>query len=136
MKKIGILLLLIFCLTLSACSGGTTVTKTVTEEVTKVYTIEDDGTVRYEDLIPDEIELDGSKLNLTGYEEVEGDAPKETKTTTKTETEETDDLILIYLDEIKVFLDKYLVLIAAGSVFLALFISALRKYRGRYDLWW
>ena len=136
MKKLGILTLMIFCLTLCACSGGTTVTKTVKEEVTKVYTIEEDGTVRYEDLIPDEIELDGSTLSLSGVAEVEGDAPEETKKTTKTETEETDDLILIYLDEIKVFLDKYLVLVLAAATVLALGISALKKYRSRYDLWW
>ena len=132
MKKLAILMLFICCLSLSACSGGTTVTKTVTEEVTKVYTIEEDGTVHYEDLIADEIELGGDSYSLSGIEDADGD-PKETKKTTKTET---DDLILIYLDEIKAFLDKYLVLTAALMAALILGIYVIKRYRARYDLWW
>lgn len=135
MKKLAILMLFICCLCLSACSGGTTVTKTVTEEVTKVYTIEEDGTVHYEDLIPDEIELGGNSYSLSGIEDADGD-PKETKKTTKTETEETDDLILIYLDEINAFLDKYLVLTAALIAALILGIYVIKRYRALYDLWW
>ena len=91
---------------------------------------------KQEDLIPEEIELDGSTLNLSGYEEVEGDAPKETKTVVKTETEETDDLLLIYKDEIKAFLDKYLALIAGAVALFIIGITAIKKYRSWYDLWW
>ena len=136
MKKLCIMPILLFCMLLCSCSGGTTVTKTVTEEVTKVYTIEDDGTVSYEDLIPEEFVLDGEILDLSGYEEIEGEVPQETLKTVKTEKEETDDLILIYLDEIKVFLDKYLLLLLAAAVVISLAVSALLKYRSRYDLWW
>ena len=86
-------------------------------------------------VIPDEIEFGGNSYSLSGIEDADGD-PKETKKTTKTETEETDDLILIYFDEIKAFLDKYLMLTAALMAALILCIYLIKRYRARYDLWW